>query len=945
MAKWKLAEEEAIISIRIIGYLYFNLSMGEHFSRSYVQDGALSVYSSSFPKTIEVFYNMAEAYHNDPDPIETQDWLSSIESIIREEGTERAQYIIEQLITRVHKEGMPLLHTLSSSDYINTIPVDDEPAYPGDLEIERRIRSVIRWNALMMVLRASKKDLELGGHLASFQSAATFYEVAFNHIFRARNEKDGGDLIYFQGHISPGIYSRAFIEGRLSEEQLNNFRQEIDGKGLPSYPHPKLMPEFWQFPTVSMGLGPISAIYQARFLKYLHDRGLKDTSEQTVYAFLGDGEMDEPESKGAITLASRDNLDNLVFVINANLQRLDGPVNGNGNIINELDGIFSGAGWHVIKVIWGSRWDALLKKDTSGKLIRLMNETLDGDYQTMRSKDGKYIREHFFNRYPETAELVKDMSDEAIFQLNLGGQDPIKMFAAFQKAKETKGKPTVIIAHTVKGYGLGNAAEGKNTAHQVKKLNLDSVRYVRDFFNIPVQDQDLEKLPYIKFEKDTAEYNYVHKHRKALKGYVPTRLKKFTVPLPVPELNEFKPLLEAQTKAISTTIAFVRIVNILLKNKELAPHLVPILADEARTFGMEGLFRQIGIYNPKGQLYTPQDRDILAYYREDEKGQVLQEGISEPGAGASWLAAATSYSTNDLPMIPFFIYYSMFGFQRIGDLLYAAGDQQARGFLIGGTSGRTTLNGEGLQHQDGHSHLLSATVPNCISYNPAYAYEVAVIVQDGLRRMYGEQENVYYYITTLNENYVQPAMPEGVEEGIRKGIYKLESVQGDKNKPFVQLLGSGSILRYVRDAATILAKDYGINSTVYSVTSFTELAREGQDCERYTMLHPDENACLPYVTTLLNDSVTIASTDYIKSYAEQIRPYIPGKHYRVLGTDGFGRSDSRDNLRHYFEVDTAYIVIATLAELVKLGEIAPAIVKDAIKKFNIDPDKINPRLA
>ena len=888
---------------------------------------------------------MSDMQMNDIDPLETQDWLKSIESVIREEGTERAQYIIEQIVNQARQGGVPLLFGSSTSNYINTIPVDEQPEYPGDWELERRIRSIVRWNAMMMVLRASKKDLDLGGHMASFQSAATFYEVCFNHFFRARNEKDGGDLVYFQGHISPGIYSRAFIEGRLTEEQLDNFRQEVHGHGLPSYPHPKLLPDFWQFPTVSMGLGPISAIYQARFLKYLNHRGLKDTTEQTVYAFLGDGEMDEPESKGAITVATREKLDNLVFVINCNLQRLDGPVTGNGKIVNELEGVFAGAGWQVIKVLWGDRWDRLLQKDKSGKLIRLMNETLDGDYQTFKSKDGAYVREHFFGKYPETAELVKDMSDEEIFRLNRGGQDPAKMFAAFQRAKETKDRPTVILAHTIKGYGMGDAAEAKNIAHQVKKMNMDGVRHVRDFFNIPVTDDALEKLPYIKFEDHTPEYKYIHERRQALKGYVPSRLEHFTGTVSIPPLSEFQSLLEAQTKEISTTIAFVRALNIMLKDKELAPRLVPILADEARTFGMEGLFRQIGIYNPHGQQYIPQDRDQVAYYREDEKGQILQEGINEMGAGASWLAAATSYSTNDYPMIPFYIYYSMFGFQRIGDLMWAAGDQQARGFLIGGTSGRTTLNGEGLQHEDGHSHIQSLVIPNCISYDPSYAYEVAVIMQDGLRRMYGDQENVYYYITTLNENYEQPAMPEGAEEGIRKGIYKLDTLPAKDGKPSVQLLGSGAILRHVREAATILANDYGIGSDVYSVTSFTEVTREGQDCERWNMLHPTQDARVPYITQVMNKNPAVVSTDYMKLFAEQVRAYVPAESYKVLGTDGFGRSDSRANLRHHFEIDATYVVVAALSELAKRGDIDASVVEEAIKKFDINAEKANPRIA
>jgi len=887
---------------------------------------------------------MSDMSKNDVDPIETRDWLQAIESVIREEGVDRAQYLIDQVLQQARKGGVNIAAGSGNCDYINTISVEDEPDYPGNMDLERRIRSAIRWNAVMAVLRASKKDLELGGHMASFHSSATLYEVCFNHFFQAKNNKNGGDLVYFQGHISPGIYARAFLEGRLTEEQMDNFRQEIGGKGLSSYPHPKLMPEFWQFPTVSMGLGPIGAIYQAKFLKYLQHRGLKDTADQTVYAFLGDGEMDEPESKGAITIATREKLDNLVFVINCNLQRLDGPVTGNGKIVNELEGIFSGAGWQVIKVLWGGRWDELLRKDTSGKLIQLMNETLDGDYQTFKSKDGAYVREHFFNRYPETSALVKDMTDDEIWSLNRGGHDPKKVYAAFKKAQDTKGKPTVILAQTVKGYGMGDTAEGKNIAHQVKKMNLEGVRYFRDRFNVPVADDQVEKLPFITFKEDSAEYKYLHERRQALGGYLPARNPTFDEKLDIPSLEDFGQLLAEQNKEISTTIAFVRALNVMLKNNSIKDRLVPIIADEARTFGMEGLFRQIGIYSPNGQQYTPQDREQVAYYKEDEKGQILQEGINELGAGASWLAAATSYSTNNLPMIPFYIYYSMFGFQRIGDLLWAAGDQQARGFLIGGTSGRTTLNGEGLQHEDGHSHIQSLTIPNCISYDPAYAYEVAVIMHDGLARMYGEkQENVYYYITTLNENYHMPAMPTGVEEGIRKGIYKLESLKGEKGK--IQLLGSGSMMRHVREAAKILSSEYGIASNVYSVTSFTELAREGQDCERWNMLHPSDKPRVPYVAQIMNDAPAVASTDYMKLFAEQIRSYIPASDYRVLGTDGFGRSDSRENLRHHFEVDTSYVVVAALGELAKRGEMDVKLVNEAIKKYNINPEKINPRLA
>ncbi|MXP67198.1 pyruvate dehydrogenase (acetyl-transferring), homodimeric type [Pantoea sp. Aalb] len=886
---------------------------------------------------------MSEKFQNDMDPIETREWLQSIESVIHEEGAERAQYLINQVLNFARKSGVKILgNSPVVSNYINTIAVEDEPEYAGNIFIERRIRSAVRWNAIMSVLRASKKNLDLGGHLSSFQSSATIYEVCFNHFFRARNHIDGGDLVYFQGHIAPGIYSRAFLEGRLTEEQMNNFRQEIYGNGLSSYPHPKLMPNFWQFPTVSMGLGPLNAIYQAKFLKYLHHRGLKDTTRQTVYAFLGDGEMDEPESKGAITIATREQLDNLVFIINCNLQRLDGPVTGNGKIINELEGIFIGAGWNVIKVIWGSRWDKLLKEDTSGKLIQLMNETVDGDYQTFKSRDGSYVRKNFFGKYPETTKLVQNWTDEDIFSLNRGGHDPKKIYAALKKAQETKNQPTVILAHTIKGYGMGETAEGKNIAHQVKKINMEGIRHIHKRFNVPIADDKIDSLPYVTFKKGSEEYNYLHNQREKLGGYLPSRQTKFTEKLKIPSLEEFNSLLQEQKKDISTTMAFVRALNVMLKNKSIKDRLVPILADEARTFGMESLFRQIGIYSSNGQQYTPQDCEQLAYYKEDEKGQILQEGINEMGAGSSWLAAATSYSTNNLPMIPFYIYYSMFGFQRIGDLIWLASDQQARGFLIGGTSGRTTLNGEGLQHEDGHSHIQSLTIPNCISYDPSYAYEIAVIMHDGLIRMYGEaQENIYYYITTLNENYHMPAMLKGMEEGIRKGIYKLETLDGNIAK--VQLLGSGSILRHVRKAAQILAKDYGIGSDVYSVTSFTELARNGQDCERWNMLHPNEKPRIPYITQILSDAPAIASTDYIKLFAEQVRHYVPA-NYHVLGTDGFGRSDSRKNLRHYFEVDESYVVVAALSQLANINQIDKKLVMEAINKFKINSNNINPRL-
>ncbi|GIU15629.1 pyruvate dehydrogenase (acetyl-transferring), homodimeric type [Shewanella sp. MBTL60-007] len=886
---------------------------------------------------------MSEHMLQDVDPLETNEWLSALESVVREEGVERAQFLLEQVLDKARLDGVDMA-TGITTNYINTIPTSQEPAYPGNTTIERRIRSIIRWNATMIVLRASKKDLDLGGHMASYQSAASFYEMCFNHFFRAPNEVDGGDLVYYQGHISPGIYSRAFVEGRLTEEQLDNFRQEVDGKGIPSYPHPKLMPEFWQFPTVSMGLGPMSAIYQARFLKYLDGRGLKDTSAQRVYAFLGDGEMDEPESRGAISFAAREKLDNLCFLINCNLQRLDGPVMGNGKIIQELEGLFRGAGWNVVKVIWGNNWDALIAKDTSGKLLQLMNETIDGDYQTFKSKDGAYVREHFFGKYPETAALVSDMTDAEIFALKRGGHEPSKLFAAFKNAQDTKGKPTVILAKTVKGYGMGDAAEGKNIAHGVKKMDMTHVLQLRNRLGLSdlLTDDKVSELPYLKLEEGSPEYDYLHARRDALHGYTPQRLPNFTQPLELPEVEEFSSLLVEQKREISTTMAFVRTLNILLKNKGIGKNIVPIIADEARTFGMEGLFRQIGIYNPYGQEYTPEDRSVVSYYKEATSGQVLQEGINELGAMSSWVAAATSYSTNDLPMIPFYIYYSMFGFQRVGDMAWMAGDQQARGFLLGATAGRTTLNGEGLQHEDGHSHVQANTIPNCISYDPTFAYELAIIMQDGIRRMYGDQENVFYYLTLMNENYAMPAMPEGCEEGIRKGIYKLESYKGSHK---VQLMSSGTIMNEVRKAAQILSDEYDVASDVYSVTSFNELTREGQDVERYNMLHPEAEPKQAYITQVMGKEPAIAATDYMKNYAEQVRAFMPSETFKVLGTDGFGRSDSRENLRRHFEVNAGYVVVAALNELAKRGDIEKSVVAQAIAKFNIDTDKTNPLYA
>lgn len=890
---------------------------------------------------------MADMMQPDVDPQETQEWLDALEAVMEEEGAERAHFLLESLIEKGRRTGAHLPFDATTA-YINTIPAGQEPTMPGDQTIEAKIRAAIRWNALMMVLRGSKKDLELGGHISSFASSAMLYDVGFNHFFRAANEKDGGDYLFIQGHVAPGIYARSFIEGRLNEGQLDNFRQEVDGEGISSYPHPKLMPDYWQFPTVSMGLGPMQAIYLARYLQYLTDRGIKDCSDQRVWCFMGDGECDEPESLGAIGLAAREGLDNLTFVINCNLQRLDGPVRGNGKIIQELEGTFRGAGWEVIKVIWGRYWDPLLARDTEGKLLKLMNETVDGEYQNFKAKGGAYTRDNFFGKYPELKEMVANMSDDDIWRLNRGGHDPVKVYAAYDKAVKTKGRPQVILAKTVKGYGMGKAGEGKNIAHQVKKMDMESIKGYRDRFNIPVSDEQLESLPYYRFDEDSEEMRYLRARRETLKGYLPARLPTSTEELPAPPLKAFDGVLNGSNgREISTTMAFVRILTAVLKDKQIGKRVVPIIPDEARTFGMEGLFRQVGIYAHEGQKYEPQDADQVAYYREDKKGQVLQEGINELGAMASWLAAATSYSTNNLPMIPVYIYYSMFGFQRVGDMAWAAGDSQARGFLVGGTAGRTTLNGEGLQHQDGHSLLQANMIPNCVSYDPTYGYEVAVIVQDGLRRMGEEQENVFYYLTVMNENYAQPAMPEGVEEGIVKGIYQLESVKAEKEVGTVKLLGSGTILLQVREAAQMLKDDFGISSDVYSVTSFNELGRDGIDVDRHNMLHPEADEKKAYITQVLeqgNAGPTIAATDYLKAYADQVRAFVPGQ-YKVLGTDGFGRSDSRANLRRHFEVDAKFVVIASLYELVKSGDIDKKVLADAIKKYDIDADKVNPLYA
>jgi len=887
---------------------------------------------------------MSQINLNDIDPQETKEWIDALDAVLKEEGAQRAHFLLEKLIDKARRGGTYLPFNTTTA-YVNTIEQKDEPIMPGNRDIEKKIESIIRWNAAIMVQRASQKGLDLGGHIASFQSSATLYDVGFNHFFKAPSEKSGGDLIFYQGHISPGIYARSFVEGRISQEQMDNFRQEAFDDGLSSYPHPKLMPEYWQFPTVSMGLGPIQAIYQARFLKYLTDRGIKDCSDQKVYCFMGDGECDEPESLGAISLAGREGLDNLVFVINCNLQRLDGPVRGNGKIIQELEGNFRGNGWEVSKVIWGNKWDELLAKDKSGKLLQLMEETVDGEYQNFPQKGGAYTREHFFNKYPETAKLVENMSDTQIRKLNRGGHDPVKVYAAFKKAMETKGRPTVILAKTVKGYGLGEAAEAKNIAHQVKKIDIDSLRQFRDRFKIPVSDEDLESFPYYRPAEDSDEMKYMHKRREELNGYLPQRKAKFTKALEIPKLSSFDAILQGSgDREISTTMAFVRVLNALVKDKKIGNKIVPIVPDEARTFGMEGMFRQIGIYAHEGQKYIPQDRDQVAYYKEDKKGQVLQEGINELGAMGSWIAAATSYSVNDCPMIPFYIFYSMFGFQRTGDICWAAGDQMARGFLIGGTSGRTTLNGEGLQHEDGHSHIIANTIPNCVTYDPTYGYEVAVIVQNGMERMYGKaQEDIFYYITTLNENYKQPAIPKGVEEGILKGIYKLKSIKAKDNFK-VKILGSGSIFQQVLAAAQMLESDYGISSDIYSVTSYNELARQAQDTQRSNLLDVSGKDKVPYVDQILGndeENIIISATDYMKSYSQQLSPFIKGS-FTALGTDGYGRSDSRANLRKFFEVDANFILFTILAKLEEAGKIKKTVLKSAMKKLDIDPKKINP---
>jgi len=890
----------------------------------------------------------------DIDQQETREWLDALSAVIDKEGAERAHFLIEQMLEHARQSSIDMPFS-ANTGYVNTIETSQEARCPGNLEIEGRLRAYMRWNAMAMVVKANRhhppEGGDLGGHIGSFASLANMFGAGFNHFWHAESENHGGDLLYIQGHVSPGIYARAYLEGRLSEEQLLNFRQEVDGKGLSSYPHPKLMPEFWQFPTVSMGLGPLMAIYQARFLKYLHARGIANTENRKVWVFCGDGEMDEVESLGAIGLAARENLDNLIFVINCNLQRLDGPVRGNGKIIQELEGEFRGSGWNVIKLLWGKGWDDLLARDKDGALRKIMMECNDGDYQSFKANDGAYVRKNFFGRDPRTLKMVEHMSDDEIWNLRRGGHDAQKVYAAFKAANEHKGQPTVLLVKTVKGFGMGKIGEGKNTVHQTKKLGDEDIKAFRDRFNIPIPDSQIADLPFYKPADDTPEMKYLHERRKALGGYLPHRRTKADESFTVPALETFKAVLDPtpEGREISTTQAYVRFLTQLLRDQALGPRVVPILVDEARTFGMEGLFRQIGIYNPHGQQYTPVDKDQVMYYKEDKAGQILQEGINEAGGMSSWIAAATSYSTNNRIMVPFYVYYSMFGFQRIGDLAWAAGDMQARGFLLGGTSGRTTLNGEGLQHEDGHSHILANTIPNCVSYDPTFAHEVAVIMHEGLKRMVERQENVFYYLTLLNENYAMPGLQPGTEEQIIKGMYLCKQAPAlPQGAPAVQLLGSGTILRESFFAQELLEKDWGVAASVWSCPSFNELTRDGQEADRWNLLHPTEAARVSYVEEQLARTTgpIVASTDYMKAYAEQIRPFVPkGRTYKVLGTDGFGRSDFRSKLREHFEINRHYIVVAALKGLAEDGVVPASKVAEAIQKYGINTDKINPLYA
>tara|TARA_B100001142_G_scaffold270449_1_gene276540 strand:- start:2622 stop:5276 length:2655 start_codon:yes stop_codon:yes gene_type:complete len=876
----------------------------------------------------------------DNDELETQEWIEALNSVIDAEGSERAHFLIEMMIDQARRSGSNLPYNATTA-YVNTIPTHLQQRHPGNPDMERRIRALIRWNAIMAVLRANTKSPGIGGHIASFQSAATLYDVGFNHFFRAENDSFGGDLVYFQGHSSPGIYARAYLEGRMTEEQLDNFRMETKGNGLSSYPHPWLMPDFWQFPTVSMGLGPLMGIYQARYLKYLHDRGIADTSDRKVWVFCGDGEMDEPESQGAISLAAREKLDNLIFVVNCNLQRLDGPVRGNGKIIQELESNFRGSGWNVLKVIWGSYWDPLFAMDKDGLMKKRMEECVDGEFQNFKAKGGAFTRAEFFGKYPELKERVAAMSDQDIWRLNRGGHDPHKVYAAYAAAAAHKDQPSIVLAKTVKGYGMGDAGEGQNITHQQKSMDIESLKTFRSRFDLPISDEEVESLSYYKPAKDSPEIKYMMERREALGGFLPKR-KKQGNKLNVPTIEAFSNQLKSTgDREISTTMAFVRILTTLVKDKDIGKFIVPIVPDEARTFGMEGMFRQLGIYSSVGQLYEPQDSDQVMFYKEKKDGQILEEGINEAGSFSSWIAAATSYSNSGIQTIPFYIFYSMFGFQRIGDLAWAAGDSRSRGFLLGATAGRTTLNGEGLQHEDGHSHLLSATIPNCVSYDPCFSYELAVIMQNGLERMIKNQEDVFYYITLMNENYQHPEMPKNINEDIIKGIYKFS--ESKTKGPKVQLMGSGVILREVIEAANILEKDFKVSSTVFSVTSFTEVRRDSLDVERWNMRNPEKVEKQSVLDKIIVDleSPIITATDYMKSFAEQIAIFLPNK-FISLGTDGFGRSDSREALRDFFEVDRYHIVIAALKALTERKEIDKSVLLQAIKKYKIVNDKPNP---
>jgi len=877
----------------------------------------------------------------DKDPIETREWMEALDAVTKYSGPERAAELLVELAKHATETGVRLPPAITTP-FRNTIAPEDQKMMPGDLFMERRIRSLVRWNALAMVMRANDNDEGLGGHISSFSSSATLYDVGFNYFFRGADGEHPGDLVFYQGHSAPGMYARSYLEGRLNEEQLDNFRREVDGNGLSSYPHPWLMPDYWQFPTVSMGLGPIQAIYQAHVMKYQQSRGLLEHGDRNVWCFLGDGECDEPESLGAISLAGRERMGNLIFVVNCNLQRLDGPVRGNGKIIQELEGVFRGAGWDVLKVIWGRKWDPLLEKDSTGLLQQRMDEVCDGELQNYKYNGGAYTREHFFGKYPELLELVSDLSDDDIMYLNRGGHDPYKVYAAYAQAVAQNERPTVILAMTVKGYGTGEAGEANNETHSLKKLDLDSLKAFRDRFGIPISDAELKDVPYYRPAPDSPEMRYMKQRREELGGFIPARRKEMEL-LETPPLTALDNQLKGSGKReISTTMAFVRILSTLVKDKQIGERVVPIVPDEARTFGMEGMFRQLGIYSSVGQRYTPQDAGQIMFYKEDQKGQILEEGINEAGAFSAWIAAATSYSTSGYSMVPFYIFYSMFGFQRIGDLAWAAGDSQARGFLIGATAGRTTLNGEGLQHQDGHSHLLASTIPNCVSYDPAYAYELAVIIQDGLRRMYQEGENKFYYITTMNENYQQPEMPPGVEEGIVRGMYQLKR-SSRKKGPRVQLMGAGTILREVEAAAVMLEQDYGVAADIWSLTSINELQREGKAAARWNLLHPEDEPRQAWLTAQLegHDGPVVVATDYMKAHAEQLRQFIP-RPFMVLGTDGYGRSDTRQRLRRFFEVSREYVVLAALRALADEGAVKTAVVVDAMQALGISADKIDP---